>query len=67
MTFLLHLDIIMIIIQGGPKEVTPTFRLIAQRFVIYYNSYLVNRMLLSTIRGSNSQNLDVGSFLTTPF
>ena len=42
-------------LQGGPKVVTQTFGLIAQRLVAHYNSHLVNTMLLSTIRGPNSR------------
>ena len=41
-------------IQGGPKVGTPKFRLIARRFVAHSDIYLVNRMLSSTIRGSNN-------------
>ena len=54
-------------VQGGPKFVTPTFRLIARRFVAHSDTYLVTIMLLSTIRGSNSLKYSMCSFRTTPF
>ena len=54
-------------VQGGPKVVTPTLRLIARRFVAHSDTYLVNMMLLSTIRGSNSLKYSTCSFRTTPF
>ena len=65
--YILGLSILSPLIKGGPKVVTPKFRLIARRFVAHSDTCLVNMMLPSSIRESNRLKYSTCSFLTTPF
>ena len=61
------MDYTFIKIQGCPKFVTPTSRPMARRFLAHSDTYLINILLLSTIRGCNSLKYSMCSFRATPF